>query len=625
MSRLLFIFLIWFLHLPSQAAGTSSFVVERAFYRDTQEAISLTTLPSVKFESYTGDLRLGYQPGATWLRLTVKPDDLQKRAGDQPLIVRVGPLFLDQIEVYEWVGGQWLNQAAGDQLPPKSGACTYDGHCFVLRNSEKTPQTIYLRVKNVGLMFVRAEVLTSEALTDSMVQRAGQRSISLTLAGGLLLLGLIYWGIERSKLLLTYCGFQAATILSILASLGMIGSLLWPLSTEPLDLVNHLVSVLRVGMTILLCRMVLASYNPSPAYKRVMLLLMALSVANAVLIGTGYIRLALQLNFAIFFLNPVVQVYELATNHTMPNTRRRILLGCYVFNVLIISFGALNAFGGMARPQHTDWFQHFGDWRLNGVAIGVAFFWIVMSEQASRNKARSQELEALRLEAAQARATHDKLSERRALIDMLTHELKTPLGTIKFALATLKRKVSNDPDALRRAHHIDSSVKRMDDMIEHVARSDKIELLTLREQVDPIAAGELVHELIGDFEVPDRFIVQVQPGTVFRTERQMLLVILENLLGNALKYALAGSQIQVAVTRMPAGGTCFEIRNQVEADALPDESRLFERYYRHPSAQSQPGMGIGLSLVHSAARKIGASVAYQHGAGWVTFTVSIPE
>ncbi len=625
MFRFLFTFLLWVVTLPGQAAGQEAYAVDRAFYRDTNEAISLSTLPNAQFESYAGDLRLGYQPGVTWLRLTLQPNEAGTPGGDQPLIVRVGPLYLDRIELYEWVDGQWRVQTGGDQLAPRPGACTYDGHCFVLKGSANTLQTVYLRIKNVGLMFVRAETLTPAALNKSMVQRSEQRGVSLTLAIGLLLLGLVYLAIERSKLLLTYCGLQAAIILSVLASVGMLGALWSPWATAPTDLANHWVAVLRVAMTVTLCRMVLALYRPSLVYRSFMTLLMLLSVVNALLIGTGHVRLGLQLNFAVFFLNPLAQVYELATNRGMPSTRRRILMGCYVLNVLLVSFGAFNAFGGMAMPQHTDWFQHFGDWRLNGVAVGVAFFWIVMSEQASRNKARSQELESLRLEAAEARAAQDKLSERRALIDMLTHELKNPLGTIKFALATLKRKAVNDPDALRRAHHMDSSVNRMDDLIEHVARSNKIELLTLPEQVDPIAAGELVHELIGDYEAADRFSVQVQSGTVFRAERQMLLVILENLLGNSLKYAPAGSQIHVAVTRVPAGGTCFEIKNQVQADAVPDESRLFERYYRHPSAQSQPGMGIGLSLVHSAARKIGASVAYRHDAGWVNFTVSIPK
>ncbi len=71
--------------------------------------------------------------------------------------------------------------------------------------------------------------------------------------------------------------------------------------------------------------------------------------------------------------------------------------------------------------------------------------------------------------------------------------------------------------------------------------------------------------------------------------------------------------------------TCFEISNAVADNQEPDESRLFERYYRHPSVQNQPGMGIGLSLVLSASQKIGAHVLYRKENQRVIFTVRIPN
>jgi signal transduction histidine kinase len=52
---------------------------------------------------------------------------------------------------------------------------------------------------------------------------------------------------------------------------------------------------------------------------------------------------------------------------------------------------------------------------------------------------------------------------------------------------------------------------------------------------------------------------------------------------------------------------------------------LFERYYRHPSFQNSPGMGIGLSLVNSAAQKMGAQVQYQKIDQDVVFEVRFPR
>jgi signal transduction histidine kinase len=242
----------------------------------------------------------------------------------------------------------------------------------------------------------------------------------------------------------------------------------------------------------------------------------------------------------------------------------------------------------------------------------------------------------MRRGAEQARANEEKLNERSALIDMLTHELKNPLGTIQFSLATLKRALTGDADSLQRVQRIDVSVKRMDDLIEHVADSNKIDRTGFIAQRERMPARELVQELLDEYPTLSRFDVDIQEGATFLADRKMLTLILENLLSNACKYSVPEASITVAVTLLPGAGTaggaaadigltCFEVSNEVARGQEPDESRLFERYYRHPGVQDQPGMGIGLSLVQSAAEKIGATVGYRKQGPRVFFNVRIPN
>jgi signal transduction histidine kinase len=299
---------------------------------------------------------------------------------------------------------------------------------------------------------------------------------------------------------------------------------------------------------------------------------------------------------------------------------------CYSVNIVLVAMGSLFVFSNMAIVGPIGFLYSGNDWRLNGVVFGVIVFLIVLSEQRLSNTARLAELEKLRSSSELARANEDKLSERRALIDMLTHELKNPLGTIRFALASLKRQITGNSESLQRIQRIDASVKRMDELIEHVARSNKIERTEVMSQPEPMAAAVIVHELIQEYTDVDRFEISIQDGAVFKADRQMLIVILENLLSNAHKYAVVEEQIRVLVTTdVAAGMTNFEISNAVAEDQEPDETRLFERYYRHPSVQNQPGMGIGLSLVQSAAQKMGARVLYRKENLRIIFTVKIPN
>ena len=126
-----------------------------------------------------------------------------------------------------------------------------------------------------------------------------------------------------------------------------------------------------------------------------------------------------------------------------------------------------------------------------------------------------------------------------------------------------------------------------------------------------------------EYRNADRFELSIQEGAFFHADPHFLALIVENLVSNAVKYAADG-KIRIAITREADAMTCFQIRNRVANESLPDENRLFERYYRHPNFQNHPGMGIGLSLVHSAAEKMGATVRYQKVDQDVVFEVRMP-
>lgn len=622
--RLFFHLLLFFMHWPALALG-SGYVTEQAYYRDPHEAFTPETVSQEEFSTYQGDLRLGYQTGAAWIRLKIKATE---PASLDRFVLRVSPYLLDRIELHEAMDGTWQEQVRGDLSPQRSEYCPEDAHCFVLGMSGAVSQTIYLRVKNAGLMFVQTEVLSTDELTPSLVKRAGQRTVSLSVAVGLLIFGLLYLTINYSQLAMTYCVYQFFVALFVVSSVGLLGHLLPTWAPAHIDLASHALFAVRVGMTVVLCWAVVAVYQTSGLFKTLILGMLAICLMNVSLMFAGYTRLALQLNYAVFVLNPMVQILGLFSAQKMDKRRRNILLGWQTFFILVTGLGSLNAFGGMSIPQRTDMLQHFGDWRLSGGLIGAVFFWAVVSEQTARNDSKSRELERLRLEAEKARAGEEKLHERGALIDMLTHELKNPLGTIKFALASLKRLAKPDADALLRVQHIDASVNRMDDLIHHVARANKIELIDLPDQAEIMPAHEIVQDLIGDHDAK-RLDIFIEEGATFRADRQLLFVIFENLLGNAYKYSAPNSQIHVQITRehQPdcAPATHFQISNQVQPGAEPDETRLFERYYRHAQVQNQPGMGIGLSLVRSAAKKINSTVTYLAKNDQVSFIVKVPN
>jgi signal transduction histidine kinase len=339
---------------------------------------------------------------------------------------------------------------------------------------------------------------------------------------------------------------------------------------------------------------------------------------------TGEVRPALRSIFVVFTVLPLWHLYGIWTATELPVQQRRLLtLGSVVYLALVLVGVWLNL-------TEAGWLPGVGpvkqvlDLRLNGVAVGVIFFGITMLEHRAQKKTVAQEVVLLREQALQSRAQQAELNERSSLIDMLTHELKNPLGTVRFALASLKQQAQDHKDWLMRLQSIELSTKRMDELIERVVHFNKMEKVIAKSNPTAIDAGELVQDLLHEMSRPDQWQLEVEPGTTFCCDRQLLTVILDNLMTNASKYSVREHPICIKVSRQDAQLSRVEISNHVDPLSIPEESRLFDRYYRHPQTQNQPGMGLGLSVVKTTAQKIGAQVSYRQGDGQVFFTLLVP-
>jgi signal transduction histidine kinase len=345
---------------------------------------------------------------------------------------------------------------------------------------------------------------------------------------------------------------------------------------------------------------------------------------NLLWLVTGHADSALKINFVVMWINSMVQLWGVLSSQNFPPKLRTILLTGWSWFLFFTTMGIFAAFGFSDVFERIDLLQSVGDWRLNGVPIGLVIFWIVATEKSNRKVEELKQLQGFQMEAAQSKANQEKLQERRDLIDMLTHELKTPLSTIKFALASLKMTAKVHGESIERIQHIDASVNRMDAMIEHVALSNKIERHDGRDSAEKISAQELMNVVMQEYHDAGQFELRIQEGAFFRADPHFLALIVENLVSNAVKYSTDG-KIKITIGHETPGMTCFSISNRVAHESLPDENRLFERYYRHPNFQDHPGMGIGLSLVHSAAEKMDATVSYLHTDQEVVFEVRIPH
>jgi signal transduction histidine kinase len=627
MKCLLSLLLLLFCQVSVLAAETR-FRLDTAFHHEESSTLTLEAAQLLDFKPYQGDLRRGFVKGETWIRLQIQASASAGDAALTPpmahLVLRVGPYYLDQLTFYATQNGQWVVQQGGDRFAKTRENCPDDLYCFLVDVPKGKPLTAYLKVQTDTVRAVQATLVSPDEVMPDAIGRIQQMTASLTLGVAVLVLSLAFLFLERSVVLHVFCGFQASVVFLIVANTGLLAQWLPMLAAETVNHMTNLGQVIRVAFTILLGWVTLRACSPAPFYLRAVVAMLMVCGANLVCLMAGRADWALKLNFGVMWVNSMVQLWGVFSSQNFPPKLRMILLTGWSIFFIFTTLGLFASFGFSDVFEQIDLLQSVGDWRLNGVPIGLVIFWIVATEKSNRKVEELKQLQGFQMEAAQSKANQEKLKERRELIDMLTHELKTPLSTIKFALASLKMAAKGQGDSIERVQRIDASVNRMDAMIEHVALSNKIERHDVRDSAEKISAQELMNVVMQEYQDADRFELRIQEGAFFRADPHFLALIVENLVSNAVKYSTDG-KIQITIGHETPGMTCFSISNRVAKESLPDENRLFERYYRHPNFQNHPGMGIGLSLVHSAAEKMGATVSYLHTDQEVVFEVRIPH
>jgi len=222
---------------------------------------------------------------------------------------------------------------------------------------------------------------------------------------------------------------------------------------------------------------------------------------------------------------------------------------------------------------------------------------------------------------------------RQEFVANVSHELKTPLSSIKAYSETLLNGALEDRDNARRfLHRIDDQADRLHELILDMLSLARIESRQAAFELTNVSLSRVAGLCMTDYEARSTA-AQItlnneiaQSEITVKADEESLLQILGNLVDNALKYTPAGGTITLRC-RQEEGDAVLEIADTGPGiDAIHHE-RLFERFYRVDKARSRElgGTGLGLAIVKHLSQAMGGSVSVQSvlGEGSV-FRVLIP-
>ncbi|MGI8476985.1 MAG: ATP-binding protein [Thermomicrobiales bacterium] len=224
--------------------------------------------------------------------------------------------------------------------------------------------------------------------------------------------------------------------------------------------------------------------------------------------------------------------------------------------------------------------------------------------------------------------------ERRALLDVIAHDLKTPLTTLKAQAQLLVRQIGRRgvPEAgalTARVELFNRLADRMADQIGELSDHARV-LMGQPIEVDrqPTDLVALIAGAIDEFRQsgdPHAFRFGHETDELIgEWDAGQLRRVAANLIGNAVKYSSGGGEIAVGV-RAEDGDAVLTVRDAGIGVPEADLARIFAVRSRGGNVGSIPGSGIGLAGVKRIVERHGGTVAVASGEGsGTTFTVRLP-
>src|SRR2546423_14451546 len=231
---------------------------------------------------------------------------------------------------------------------------------------------------------------------------------------------------------------------------------------------------------------------------------------------------------------------------------------------------------------------------------GTTFFWTFVDQAAS-----VIERERLRRETLQVEVLRRTDALRAALLSSVSHDLRTPLSSIKAAASSLLQEdVQWDEEARRSfALAIEHEADRLNRLVGNLLDMSRIEAGALKPEKEWYPVDELIHDVLGHMQpvLQGRIVQTHLPDDLPPVELDYLEMdqVLTNLIENAVRYTPPESPIEVSA-QIEGDQMVISVADRGPGIPRADKERIFDKFYRvlgtQRNAATIPGSGLGLAV-----------------------------
>jgi signal transduction histidine kinase len=223
-----------------------------------------------------------------------------------------------------------------------------------------------------------------------------------------------------------------------------------------------------------------------------------------------------------------------------------------------------------------------------------------------------------------------------SFLNSVTHELKTPIASIRLYLETLQSREVGDAQRREFYRNMLQDADRLQHTVEQVLRAGVARQKRRLEHRGPVDLGWLVQECVDTartrHHLADEAIAMtgndIQSPLVVNGDIDDLRTAITNLLDNAVKYSTGQPQITVQIAGATPDTAWVRVKDHGVGIPRAQLGRIFNRFYRfQPRGSKVKGTGLGLYIVRSIAKRHGGRVfAESQGEDkGSTFTLELPR
>jgi signal transduction histidine kinase len=211
----------------------------------------------------------------------------------------------------------------------------------------------------------------------------------------------------------------------------------------------------------------------------------------------------------------------------------------------------------------------------------------------------------------------DRETELRALMTMASHDLKNPLATVSAHVAMLREDYGELGEDFRAdLAAIERGLRRMARLAQELldyARADR--------DLDPhpVPLHDLVSEIVTDHTPATGSARVTVTGTLptVVADTTLLHHVLDNLIGNAVKYTPADAEpeVEIRAHTLPGGTTRIEVADRGIGIPSTDRPKIFNAFHRCANSAGYPGTGLGLNICQRIIQRHGGRIGVEPNPG----------